>query len=227
MTRQQPEVRGGVSSAAGLLRVRRLVDGASRARGLVNGASRARRQQGFSLMELMTVVTIVGILSAVAIPTFSDYIYRARTSEATEFLGVIRLREESYRAEFGVYCPTLSLAQVPNAVTSLSVASNLVPDPTSISHDPVHFVPTTEWSQLGAHPTGDVRFGYGVAAGTPADAVAQNLGWTAATADFWFVARATGDLDNDDTYVTFEIYSATKGVWIGRADGTTNDRGWD
>jgi prepilin-type N-terminal cleavage/methylation domain-containing protein len=81
-------------------------------RGSQRDARRARRRQrqGFSLMELMTVVAIVGILSAVAIPTFSDYIYKSRTSEATEFLGVIRLREESYRAEFGVYCSTMTTA---------------------------------------------------------------------------------------------------------------------
>jgi prepilin-type N-terminal cleavage/methylation domain-containing protein len=192
----------------------------------VRGSDHSQRQ-GFSLMELMTVVTIVGILSAIAIPTFSDYVYKSRTSEATEFLGVIRLREESYRAEFGVYCPTLPSTATPNAATSLNDITNLVPNPSTTKRDPKPFVSTAQWLQLGARPSGPVRFGYGVAAGTPADAADQGLGWTTANADFWFVARATGDLDADGTYVTFEIYSATKGVWIGGPDGKENAKGWE
>ena len=101
--------------------------------------SRERRRvkasaHGFTLMELMTVVIIVGILSAIAVPTFSNYIYKARASEATEFLGVIRLREESYRSEFGVYCPTI--ASNGNSVSSLDTPSNLVPDPTTTQREP-------------------------------------------------------------------------------------------
>lgn len=178
-------------------------------------------------MELMTVVAIVGILSAIAIPTFSDYVYKARTAEATEFLGVIRLREESYRAEFGAYCPTLPSGATQNDPSQMNTASNLTPDPTTTRRDPKPFVSTTPWLQLGARPTGPVRFGYGVAAGVPADAVATGLGWTSANADFWFVARAVGDLDADGIYVTFEIYSATKGIWIGDSAGKPITKGWE
>jgi type II secretory pathway pseudopilin PulG len=177
------------------------------------------------LLELMTVVAIVGVLSAVAIPTFSNYIYKSRTAEATEFLGVIRLREESYRAEFGVYCPTIPAGSGPNNVASLTHA-NLVPNPENSRRDPVAFVSTTEWLQLGARPTGPVRFGYGVAAGVPADAPAS-LGWNTANADFWFVARAVGDLDADGVYGTFEIYSPTKTTWFGDSNGNTIAKGWE
>jgi type II secretory pathway pseudopilin PulG len=177
-------------------------------------------------MELMTVVAIVGILSAIAIPTFSDYVYKARTAEATEFLGVIRLREESYRAEFGAYCPTLASAATPNDPTSLNTLSNLVPDPSTTKRNPKPFVSTTPWLQLGARPTSDVRFGYGVAAGIPTDAP-TSLGWNSANADFWFVARAVGDLDADGLYVTFEIYSPTKGIWIGDSSGQPITKGWE
>jgi len=93
--------------------------------------SHKHRQRGFSLMELMTVVVIVGVLSAMAIPTFSDYIYKSRATEATEFLGVMRLREEAYRAEFGAYCPTLPPEKFPTAVGSLDTKGNLVPDPST------------------------------------------------------------------------------------------------
>mgnify|MGYP003450108690 CR=1 FL=1 len=196
-----------------------------RARPVVLRKGSAKRR-GFTLMELMSVVAIVGILSAVAIPTFSSYIYKARTSEATEFLGVIRLREESYRSEFGVYCPTLPASAVPNDYKSLDTPSNLVPDPTTTRRDPKPFSSHTQGGHLGARPTGPVRFGYGVAAVTPADAPTA-LGWTSATADFWFVARAVGDLDADGKYATFEIYSPTKNIFIGDKDRNPLDQGWE
>jgi prepilin-type N-terminal cleavage/methylation domain-containing protein len=186
---------------------------------------RSRKRQGFSLMELMTVVAIVGILSAVAIPTFSNYIYKSRTSEATEFLGVIRLREESYRAEFGVYCATVTSS--PNDVTALNTHSNLIPNPETTRREAKPFPGSAAWTQLGARPTGPVRFGYAVVAGTPADAVATGLGWTTANTDFWFVARAVGDLNGDDTFCTFEIYSPTKNIFIADKDNKPLAKGWE
>jgi len=62
-----------------------------------------RRRKGFSLIELMIVVTVIGILSAVAIPTYMGIQKRARRSEFKTNLEILRLLEEKAFAERGAY----------------------------------------------------------------------------------------------------------------------------
>ena len=64
------------------------------------------KSRGFTLIELMIVVAIIGVLSALAIPAFRSYVQKARMTEGSAFLGEIRQREEAYRAEFGQYATT-------------------------------------------------------------------------------------------------------------------------
>ena len=54
-----------------------------------------RKQQGFTLIELMIVVAIIGILAAIALPAYQDYTARAQASEALSITAGIR-------ADFGV-----------------------------------------------------------------------------------------------------------------------------
>ncbi len=53
-------------------------------------------QHGFTLIELMITVAIIGILAAVALPAYSDYIMRGRVADATQALSSRRAAMEQY-----------------------------------------------------------------------------------------------------------------------------------
>lgn len=55
-----------------------------------------RAQLGFTLMEVLITVVIVGILSAVAIPNYTQYVTRSRVAEAFSALGAAQLQAEQY-----------------------------------------------------------------------------------------------------------------------------------
>ena len=71
-----------------------------------------RTRKGFTLIELMIVVAIIGILAAIAIPNFLRFQLKSKTSEGKVNLAALRTAEESYLAEFGSY---VSAAAAPTA----------------------------------------------------------------------------------------------------------------
>jgi type IV pilus assembly protein PilA len=135
---------------------------------------RSRSQAGFTLIELMIVVAIIGILAAIAIPNFMRFQLRARSSEGKSNLAAIRGAELGYFAEYNAF--------VPAAVTPAALPLGRTPWPAPAPGCPNCF------DSLGFTPEGDVLFQYEV--------VAAVAGGSTAGPDV-FTAAAAADLDGD------------------------------
>ncbi|MGB8856657.1 MAG: type IV pilin protein [Burkholderiales bacterium] len=57
---------------------------------------RKQKNAGFTLIEIMIVIAIMGILAAIAVPAYTDYVIRSRTTEATTTLSDLRVRMEQF-----------------------------------------------------------------------------------------------------------------------------------
>jgi type IV pilus assembly protein PilE len=66
-----------------------------------------KRSSGFTLMELMITVAIIGILAAIAVPAYSDYVTRAKRSDGKAGLLALQLAEEKWRANHTTYTTAL------------------------------------------------------------------------------------------------------------------------
>lgn len=79
-------------------------------------STQTTRQNGYTLLELLLAVAIVGILSAIAIPNYKDYVTKGKIPDATANLATTRVKMEQYFQDNRTYvgftgCPTASASQ--------------------------------------------------------------------------------------------------------------------
>ena len=172
-------------------------------------------KRGFTIIELMIVVSILGILAAVAIPAFVNYIRRAKTSEAT--LSIDRMYEGAVtyfdveHTPRGVSTSNITEA-LPNDVGPTPATSNLVSSKLIAQTYLGQFQTNVNWQSLDFSMTDNFYYAYTFTSECDGDTCSPgNISY----------CRAEGDLDGDNSLSLFE----RSGQALSGTDGWTLQAG--
>lgn len=181
-----------------------------------------KRQKGFTLMELMVVVVIIGVLSAVAVPTIMKFIRRSREAEATLNLAALSRGASEYFNQEHIDNTTglVRPSQYPNSRNAASTRDGFGTNPNTmpcqeVTGSPKYLRNAGRWhtaNSAGEKLWVDLKFSiatshyfqYGYRDN-------RNTG-TAAT----YTIRARADLDCDSSLSTFQM--------VGRVNANTNEQ---
>jgi type IV pilus assembly protein PilA len=183
-------------------------------------------QRGFTLVELMIVVVIVGVLAVLGVVGFQKLIGTSRTTEATQMIKSIGVAQEAFHAETGTYADISSTlcngassscaSFYPHASEGTQTVGSFkaswgAPCTTGCNTNPVQM----DWLMLNVHAEGNVMYGYstiaGVAGATTSQYGAQgfpsslgagsgaisSITWSTSPPADWYIVTAVGNAEDN------------------------------